>query len=89
MEFKKGAAISLPKGATDQQAVEAVTSRYEEKMRSLKGWNGVAVVNVGDEGAEGFRKVLVKVTSTSIEVYHLAASAPIASRPSIGTLKKA
>lgn len=57
-------------------AVAAVTTKYEDKMRSQQGWYGIAVVNLE---ADIERKLeaatlLVKVTTKGCDIFRYAGS---------------
>jgi hypothetical protein len=70
--MKKGTAISLPHGSDEEAAAMAVRNKYDEAIRSPKGWYGVAVVNIeADADGNNARKLLIKVVKNGFEVYGL------------------
>ncbi len=72
LKMAKGAPITLKFGSDESSAVEAVRSKYADKIRSSDGWYGSAVINIeADNDGKGSKTLIVKAIKDGFQVYAL------------------
>ena len=68
--MKQGTALKVKHGASMDEVVDAVRTKYADKRATASGWHGTAVVHVeANTDGKGGNTFLVKGTKSGFEVY--------------------